>query len=156
MANISKELLRALESDDSGELDQVIKERKEEDFEALQSLLSLDPSVNPEHRRKALYALGRWGDPAPVSAINNLLPQLDEAERITAVDALGRLGTPEALAGVLACVADPSPHVRKFATHALGRIDTPEAQAKLKEIEANDSADFVRDVASKYLKPGSQ
>lgn len=156
MANISEKLLRALESDDSGELDQVIGEGKEEDFEALQSLLSLDPSIKPEHRRKAMYALGKWGDPRVVSAINSLLPHLEEAERTTAVDALGKLGTPEALAGVLTCVDDPSPHVRKFVAHALGKIATPEAQAKLKEIEAGDSADFVRNAASNYLRSGGQ
>jgi HEAT repeat protein len=156
MANLSEKLLRALESDDSGQLDQIIKEGKEEDFAALQSLLSLDPAINPEHRRKAIYALGKWGDPSVVSAINRLLPHLAEAERATAVDALGRLGTPEALAGVLTCAADPSPHVRKFVAHALGKIATPEAQAKLKEIEAGDSVDFVRNAASTYLRSGGQ
>ena len=156
MANISEELLRALESDDSVELDQVIREGKQEHFEALQSLLSMDPAVNPEHRRKALYALGRWGDSTSVSIINSLLSQLDEGERITAVDALGRLGTPEALSGVLNHVTDSSPHVRKFAVRALGRIDTPEAQAKLKEIEANETVDYVRALAAKYSKPGGQ
>ena len=156
MAHVTEELRRALESDDSVELDQIIKDGKQQDFEALQRLLSMDPSVKPEHRRKALYALGRWGDPSQVGAINSLLPQLDEGERITAVDALGRLGTPEALDGVLGCVNDSSPYVRKFATRALGRIDTPEAQAKLKEIAANDSEDYVRAVASRYLKSSDQ
>lgn len=152
MAKISEELRKALEADESCELDQVIKEGKSQDFEALQSLLSMDPSVDPQHRRKALYALGRWGDPAPVDAINKLLPELDEGERVTAVDALGRLGTEAALTGLLNCASDPSPDVRKFVARALGRIDLPEAQKKLKEIETDDSVDYVRDMASKHLK----
>jgi HEAT repeat protein len=156
MANISKELLEALEADESGELDQVIKDARQEDFEALQSLLSLDPSVNPQHRARALYALGRWGDPTPVPAIHNILPHLDETGRISAIDALGRLGTEEALTGVLEHVNDPSPHVRKFVTYALGRMNTPEARAKLKEIETTDPLDFVRERASKILEPGNQ
>ena len=112
MAQLSEKLLRALEADDSCELDELIQEGKQEDFEALQGLLSLDdPSVKPEHRTRAIYALGRWGDPAPATAIANILPQLDEAGRISAIDALGRLGTEEALAGVLDYVADNSRHV---------------------------------------------
>lgn len=156
MPSISNELLRALESDESCELDQIVKDGNQEDLEALQSLLSMDPSVHPEHRRKALYALGRWGDPTSVSAIKALLPQLDEGERIAAVDALGRLGTQEAFEGVVDYVTDPSPHVRKFAIHALGRIGTPEARAKLVEIEAADSVEYVRALASKYVKRGDQ
>ena len=156
MAQLSDRLLKALESDESCELDDLIREGKQEDFEALQSLLSMDPSVKPEHRTKAMYALGRWGDPAPAAAIADILPQLDEAGRISAIDALGRLGTQEALSGVLDYVADPSPQVRKFATRALGRINTPEAQAKLKEIEATDSADYVRATAAKYLESGNK
>jgi len=153
MPKISEKLLRALESDDACELGRVIKERKQEDFEALQPLLSLDPSINPEHRAKAIYALGRWGNPTAVVAIRNILPRLDEAGRISAIDALGMLGTKEALEDILDYVNDPSPHVRKFVTRALGRINTPKAQAKLKEIAAKDSVDYIRALASKYIKP---
>jgi HEAT repeat protein len=156
MATISKKLLATLESACATDLEQVIEDRKQEDFEALQSLLSLDSSVKPEHRTKALYALGRWGDPTPVPEIRNILPYIDEIGRISAIDALGRLGTEEALTGVLEYVNDPSPHVRKFVAHALGRMNTPEAWAKLKEIETTDPLDFVREQASKILEPGNQ
>jgi len=152
MVRVSEKLLKALESDDAYELGYVVKDRKQEDFEALQMFLSPDPSINPEHRAKAIYALGRWGDPVPVAGIRRILPRLNEAGRISAIDALGRLGTKEALAGVLDCVDDPSPHVRKFVTHALGRINTSEARVKLKEIETKDQADYIRAIASKYLK----
>lgn len=153
MAQISERLRRALESDDACLLTDVVKAGRQEDFEALQSLLSLDPSINPGHRRKAIYALGRWGDSAAVSDIRSLLPHLDEAGRISAIGALGRLGTEAALEGVLEHATDPSPHVRKFAARALGRIDTPEARKKLKEIKAKDEMEYVRTVASKQLRP---
>lgn len=156
MVRVSEKLLKALESDDAYELGHVIKDRKQEDFEALQVFLSLDPSINPEHRAKAIYALGRWGDPAPVADIRSILPRLNEAGRISAIDALGRLGTKDALGGVLDYVNDPSPNVRKFAAHALGRINTSEARAKLKEIEAKDQVDYIRAIASKCLKSEHQ
>lgn len=152
MTKVSEKLARALESDDACDLGRLIKEGKQEDFEALRSLLSLEPEIKPEHRKKAIYALGRWGDPAPVATIRSILPQLDEAGRISAIDALGRLGTKEALEGVLDHVDDSSPHVRKFVTRALGRINTPEAKAKLKEIEAKDKVDYIRATAAKYLR----
>ena len=152
MAQITEKLRRAFESDDACDLGRVIKSGKQEDFEALQALLSLEPSVNPEYRKKAIYALGRWGDPAPVAAISSLLPHLDEAGRISAIDALGRLGTKKAVEGVLDYATDPSPHIRKFVARALGRINTSEARAKLKEIEAKDEVDYVRAIATKHLR----
>jgi len=152
MAKVSKKLRRALESDCAADICQVIKEAKREDFEALQTFLSLDPSIKPEHRTKAIHALGRWGDPAPVTAIRSILPHLDEAGRISAIDALGRLGTREALRGVLDYVDDSSPHVRKFVTRALGRINTPEARTKLKQIKSKDPVDYIRALASEHLR----
>lgn len=153
MTSISEELLKALESDDACDIGQIIKSRKQKDFEALQSLLSLDPSIKPEHRTKALYAIGRWSDPSPIAAIRGILPHLDEPGRISAIDTLGRLGTKEALSSIIGCINDPSPQVRKIVVSALGRINMPEARAKLKEIAAKDSVDYIRAHASKYLKP---
>ena len=121
-------------------------------FEALQSLLSMDPLVKQEHRSKALYLLGRWGDAAPIKAIRSIFFQLDEIGRISAIDALGRLGTKEALAGVLECADDSSADVRKFVIHALGRMGKPEAQRKLKEIQAKDPVFYIRSLATKYIK----
>lgn len=151
MTPVSGELLRAIESDCSQDMTQVIRDKKREDFAGLQEFLSLDPSVNPQHRVKAISALGRWGDPTLVPAIRGILPHLDERGRISAVDALGRLGTEEALGGVLEQANDPSPQVRKFVTRALGRINKPEAQAKLRQMADADPADFVRALASKSV-----
>ena len=152
MAGESERLRSALESDCAVGISQVIEEKRQEDFEALQALLSLDPSVNPRHRLKAIHALGRWGDPAPAVAICNVLHHLDETGRIRAIDALGRLGTTEALAAVIECADDASLHVRKFVTNALGRINTPAAQAKLRDIESQDSVEYVRTLAAKHLR----
>lgn len=153
MKDISKELLIALESDDAKELEKIIKRRKPEDFKSLQSLLSLDPSVKPEHRAGALYALGKWGDPASVVIIRNIFPHLEEMGRISAIDALGKLGTQEALESILNHARDSSPHVRKFVAIALGKINTPKARAKLTEIAAKDPEDYIRAIASDYLRP---
>ena len=43
MTKVSEELARALESDDACEIGRLIEEGKQEDFEALHSLLSLEP-----------------------------------------------------------------------------------------------------------------
>jgi HEAT repeat protein len=152
MATLSKELTAVLDCDCPQELEGVLKARRPEDFQALQSLLSLDSSIKPGHRSNALYLLGRWGDPAPVSNICRILPQLNESGRISAIDALGRLGTREALTAILDYVSDPSFHVRKFVVRALGRINSPEAQTRLREIEAKDPVDYIRHQASAYLR----
>lgn len=151
MSEISEKLLRALESDDAGELGIIIKKRKQEDFKALQTFLSLDPSIKNEHRAKAIYALGRWGDPAPVKAIGSIISDLDEASRITAINTLGRISTEDSLDVVIKLVDDPSPNVRKFVARALARINTTEAHEKLKEIASKDKVEYVRVLASKYI-----
>jgi HEAT repeat protein len=151
MTVMSEELLEALEADESGDLDAIIERRRPEDFDALRSLLTLDPTVKPLHRAKAIYALGRWGDPAVVEAIQGLLPEVEEAERIGAIDALGRLGAEGALDGILEYIDDESVSVRKFVTLALGRINTPRARAELSKLERTDPSDYIRSLASKQL-----
>ena len=141
-----------MEADCAHSVEEVMKAKSKEDFQALQSLLSKDASVKPGQRAKVFYMLGRWGDPAPVSAIREILPRLDETEKVSALDALGRLGTKEALDGILEHTGDSSPQVRKFAARALARIDRPDAQRKLKEIQAKDPVDYVRNLAAKYVK----
>jgi HEAT repeat protein len=152
MITLSKELIATLESDCGHDLEEIIRARRRRDFEALQSLLSFDPSVKAAHRRNALYALGRWGVPTVVPAIRRLLPLLDEMELVSAVDALGRLGTPEALEGIVEHVDHPSPHVRKFAAHALGRIHSTKARSQLRKMADHDTVNYIRELASKILR----
>ena len=150
---MSKALREALESDCAHSLEPVLKNREKGDFLALQQYLSLHPSVKTkQYRAKAIYLLGRWGDPAPVNALRRILPRLDESERITAIDALGRLGTDEALTGVLAYANDSSPNIRKFVVHALARINSPTARTTLEKMSSKDSVDRVRATASKHLR----
>jgi HEAT repeat protein len=149
MIELSKQLRDALEAEESGELDKLIRRQRPSDFKALRNLLSLDTSIPPDFRTKSLYALGRWGDASVVPDIVRLLPQLDERGRISALSALGRLGTPEATAAIIEQSDDPSPQVRKTATLALQRIGTSAASAKLRELAANDPLPWIRELAAR-------
>ena len=151
MANLSHELLTALDVDESCDLDAIIARRDPDDFDALRRLLTRDPAVNPRQRARAVYALGRWGDPSVVDDIRALLPELDREGRIGAIDALGRLGTEAALDGILTHAGDPSVPVRTFVTRALGRIATPRAEAELRELARTDPSERVRSLAEAQL-----
>lgn len=58
MTEMREELLQALEADESGDLDAIIRQRRPEDFQALRRLLSLEPAIKTAHRAAAIYALG--------------------------------------------------------------------------------------------------
>ncbi len=152
MAQLSDDLRRALEADDAEELDALLQRRRPADFEALQGLITSERPVPRDHRMKALYALGRWGDPVVVPKIVELLPHLDDRERMSALNALGRLGTPDAAAAIIRHAEDPSPHVRKIATLALARSGTPAARRKLRELAVNDPVEWVRDLAARRAR----
>ena len=149
MVELPKDLRAALDSDDAEEFGRLLRRRQPEHFQALRALLSAEASIPSDHRTKALYALGRWGDPLVVPEIRDLLPKLDERSRISAVSALGHLGTPEAIAGVLEHADDPSPQVRKAAALALARSGTADAEAKLKELAVKDPVPWLRDYAAR-------
>jgi len=149
MQSVSDDLRRALEADDPVDLEQIIQGKRREHFDVLMSLVSAGSDVSMQYRTRALFALGRWGDPSAVDAIQQVLTDLDELGRVTAVDALGRLGTRQALAAILEMAGDFSPNVRKSVARALGRINQPEARDKLSDIEKGDPVGFVREVAAK-------
>jgi HEAT repeat protein len=149
VADAVQELRDALEADDAEELNRIIRRRSREHFEILRGLLVPDRAVSPEERRKALYVLGRWGDPGVVPDIRRVLPDLGEGERIAAVAALGRLGTAAAAEAVADHAEDPSPQVRKAVVNALGRLDRPEARQVLRAIEERDRLAWIRDLAAK-------
>lgn len=151
MAELPEELREALDADDAEELGALLRRRRPEDFAALQTLLTTQPEVPPDHRTKALYALGVWGDPSVVPSMTRLLPQLDERGRMSALSALGQLGTPEAVAAIVEHVNEPSPQVRKIAVQALRRVATPEARQKLRDVAATDPVDWVRDLAGRPI-----
>ena len=149
MSPLSDELRTALESDDGEALSRLVERRRRRDFEALRELLSPDPSVPSHYRRKALVALGRWGDASVVPAIADVLPELTAQERFGAIDALGRLGTADATRAVAEYARDPSPQVRKAVVVALQRIDSKEARRTLTELQTQESEDWIRELASK-------
>jgi HEAT repeat protein len=146
------QLEAALRSFETGALDRVIERRRPEDFRALRWLLSRDASVKPEHRQRAIYALGRWGDASVVPEIVALLPELEESRRITAIEALGRLGTRTARDAVEEYADDRSPQVRKFVVEALGRIGDAAAETRLQQMAEQDPAAWVRDLAVRKIE----
>ena len=148
--SIDNKLKMALESDELCDLDEIARRRDRAQLEALKKLLS-EPAPKKEYRSRAIYALGRSGDPGAVPDIVRTLPELDEEERMTAMDALGRLGTKEALDAVARHADDPSPQVRKFAVHALNRIGGREAEAKLRTIAKEDPEKWVRELAATHV-----
>jgi HEAT repeat protein len=151
MVNLPSRLRIALEADCASALNEVIQENRPADLEKLKELVSTSPEVDPKHRTRAIYALGRWGDTTAVDRIIQVMPVLDEMGRITAIDSLGRLGADKALRPIFEQSDDPSMHVRKFVIHALGRYKLPEARAKLVEMRENDPDPILRTLAAEYL-----
>jgi HEAT repeat protein len=147
---LSPELKAALDAEESELLNRIIRAGKREHFESLRRL-ALDPTAQTEYRTKALYALGRWGDPSVVPDLVRILPELEERERIAAIDALGRLGTKESLDAIAPYADDPSPQVRKFVVKALGRIGGREAESKLQAIARQDPQEWVRELAAQQV-----
>lgn len=148
---LPEELRQALEADDAEEFHLLLRRRRPEDQEALLALLTPDPSVPPDHRTKALYGLGQWGDPTVVPAITRLLPELDDRGKIAALSALGRLPTTESTAALAEHVHDASPQVRKTAVVALSKSDAPEARATLREVAAAEPVEWLRDLAARAV-----
>ncbi len=149
--SLPRELRIALEAEEAGELNEIIRAHRKDHFDTLRKLVTTDPAVPKEYRNKALYALGRWGDPRVVPDIERVLPEMDEAGRIAALDALRRLGTDQALETAAGYARDPSPQVRKFAIQALDRIGGPRAQTTLRDIATEDPEEWIRGLAARNL-----
>lgn len=143
---IPRHILRALEADDSGPLDEIIRARRPENWQALRAVVVAD-EMPLELRRKAIYALGRWGDPEATPAIQRAVPRLDERGHIAAIDALGRLGTEDALETIEQFRDDPSPQIRKFVVKALSRIGGTRARVTLDAMADKDPEEWLRKLA---------
>ncbi len=156
MDTLSPELKQALESFEMEELDIMIERKRLRDFKQLRRLLALDASVKPEYRQRALYALGRWGDPSIVKDIVTLLPELPESHCITGLEALSRLGTTAARKTVRLFADNPSPHIRKTVVEALTRLGGRSEIARLQMIAKTDKVQWVRELAQKRLKTALQ
>jgi HEAT repeat protein len=151
VSEIPDHLLKALQAEDSGPLDAIIRAQRPADLEVLRRIVASD-DLPEELRRKAIYALGRWGDVRSVEEIERALPALGEGARIAAIDALGRLGTEQALQTVARFRDDPSPHVRKFVVKALSQSGSAEARVGLREIAEKDPEEWVRNLAREKEK----
>jgi HEAT repeat protein len=143
-------IVEAFEAEESGCLDLLIRNRKPEDLAVLRTV-----ARNEEHhfdaleQRKALYALGRWGDRTAIPDILRALPDLDAAARIAAIEALGRIGGDEEVDAIAEYSEDDSAQVRKFAIKALERIGTRDALAQLRRIAAKPGEeDWLRALAN--------
>lgn len=145
--NIPTELRQAFEAIESGFLDQIVRLHRPADFEALRAVLA-DPEVDEGYRRKAIYALGRWGDRKAVPDIRRIMPMLDYRGCVTAIDALGRLGGEESRQAIEAYADAPEPQVRKFVVKALERIGGQAASDRLEAIAKSDSREWLRELAA--------
>jgi HEAT repeat protein len=152
MSDAMTEVLRAMESDDPEELERIIAAKRPEHLQALLEIAADGARFTPDQRRKALYALGRWGDPSVVAEIRRVLPELNEVQRIAAIDALGRLGTAEALEAVAVYAADPSPWIRETVIIALQRIGGLESLNVLRRMAAAEPVEWVRRRAEASLE----
>jgi HEAT repeat protein len=143
----------ALRAEESGMLDAIVAARRPEDLEALRAIARNEGAeFDDRDQRKALYALGRWGDAALAEDVVEVLPRLGPSSRIAAIDALGWLGDAEAVPIVAAYSDDESPQVRKFVVQALGRIGTPDARNELRRIRGDDAAEaWLREMADHVI-----
>ena len=143
-------LERALEAFETGELDLIVRRGRPEDFEALRALVSMD--ADPDHRQRAIYALGKWGKPEVVPDIVAVLPGIEEAGRVTAVEALRRLGTPAAEEAIVELAEDPSVDVRKYVVRALRRRGDEKAERTLRRIADRDPEEWIRSMAEQAMR----
>lgn len=145
------DLALALDADDAEALDELIRERRPEVVIALRELATTHDDVDPVHRQRALYALGRLGDPSVVDDVVAVLPELDEPGRIAAIETLGRLPSDASAAAVRDYAGDPSPNVRKFVIQALGRLADPASTNTLRAMAQEDPVDWLRARAAKVV-----
>lgn len=149
---LEPELQAALEAEESGALVALATAGRPEHIKSLRRLAT-DPAVDPQYRRKALWALGVRGDPEFVPEIEESIPNLGPRERMAAIDALGRIGTARARGAVIRCANDPSPQVRKLVIEALHRMG--EGEATIQRMAAEDPEPWVRKIAAKRVKKSS-
>lgn len=152
-AGIPARIAEALQAEESGPLDAIIAARRPEDLAALRDVArNEDGAFDGSVQRKALYALGRWGDPALAVDIQEVIPRLNPPARIAAIDALGRLGDADSVDAVTAYADDESPQVRKFVVQALGRIGTGTARDELRRIRATETEEpWLRQLADQAI-----
>ncbi len=101
--------------------------------DAVESLLKLLESDDPDARYGAALALGDIGDHSAVPSLIKSLRDDHAAVRFFAMDALGKLNASEAAQAIGELLDDESPNVRKHANNVLLSINSPEALQILRE-----------------------
>jgi HEAT repeat protein len=148
---LSPELEAALQAEEAGTLNQLVRTRRPEHLAQLRQVAA-DETAPPLVRSRAIYALGRWGEPAAVADIVRALPTLTEQGRLSAMDALGRLATPEAEQVLADHAGDPSPQIRKLVVEGLARTKGAAAHSTLRAIAERDAEGWLRELASRHVK----
>lgn len=101
--------------------------------EAVDGLVHLLNSKDPDARYGAALALGDIGDQAAVPALIKALKDEHTAVRFFAMDALGKLKAAEAAQAIGELLDDESPNVRKHANNILLSLNTTSALEILRE-----------------------
>lgn len=101
--------------------------------EAVDGLINLLSSKDPDARYGAALALGDIGDHGAVSALIKALKDEHTAVRFFAMDALGKLKAAEAAQAIGELLEDESPNIRKHANNILLSIHTTESLEILRE-----------------------
>jgi len=150
---IPEELREALDAFESGPLQELINKKNEAYFTIFNEMLTEGQNLKKGYLKKAIYALGRWGDhQVPVSNIIKAMPRLNVSERITAIDALSRLISRENIDILMNYTLDESDQVRKMVVNALNAIGGKKALDELKLIYENDPKLWVRQLANDCLQ----
>ncbi len=121
------------------------------DRRAIPFLQQLTHSPNDYVRREAILALGRMGDPAPITGLVAVLAgDSSAAARAAAAEAMGNLLDTVAVAPLVTALDDPAPVVRQNVVAALNRLWTVDASAAVAR-SLEDPDETVRFIAAQAL-----
>jgi transcription initiation factor TFIIIB Brf1 subunit/transcription initiation factor TFIIB len=101
--------------------------------EAVEPLMDLLTSEDPDARFGAAKALGDIGDKRAIPGLINTLNDPEGAVRFWALDALGKLKADEAAEAIGKLVQDKRESIRDLAKEVLTQIGTPNAMRVLKQ-----------------------
>jgi DNA-directed RNA polymerase subunit M/transcription elongation factor TFIIS len=101
--------------------------------EAVEPLIGLLSSEDPDARFGAAKALGDIGDPRAIPALTKALNDPEGAVRFWAMDALGKLKADEAVEAIGKLLQDKQESMRDLAREVLTQIGTPNALKVLKQ-----------------------
>jgi HEAT repeat protein len=98
-------------------------------------------------RSKAAGLLGRIDSPDAVQPLIQALRDSNAGVRIAAILSLGNLGSTEVVQPIILALSDSNEYVKYKAVIVLGNLGNQEALIKLRELQASDTDEFVRNLA---------